>query len=295
MAPGEHEGSSNKDRLLAILQQLLALQADDLKPALDAAAQAVADAMVADKVDVFLHRPADHTLVAVGTSDTPMGRQERQLGLDVLRIAAGGTTTRVFQTGQSRLTGHLDRDPEELRGIVEGLGVRSQVGVPILAAGERCGVLMICSATPERFSQDDLRFAESVAHWVALVGYRAAHIERLASEVAEASLRVAAENLIATLTPRQREIAALISSGLTNAEIAQQLVLTPGTVANHVEHILDRLGFRSRTQVGIWAVEGGLHRPQTHTTRGQVRRAGYEGRPPVRGGGRAVKGKRTHF
>ena len=47
---------------------------------------------------------------------------------------------------------------------------------------------------------------------------------------------------------------------LSNEEIAQQLVVSPGTVANHVEHILRRLGFRSRTQIATWAVERGLYR-----------------------------------
>ncbi|MCA1644152.1 MAG: LuxR C-terminal-related transcriptional regulator [Chloroflexi bacterium] len=43
------------------------------------------------------------------------------------------------------------------------------------------------------------------------------------------------------LTPRQREIAGLLARGLPNANIAQQLVLTTGTVANHVASILQRL------------------------------------------------------
>ena len=60
------------------------------------------------------------------------------------------------------------------------------------------------------------------------------------------------------LTARQVEVAALISRGLTNQGIADELVLTPGTVANHVEHILTKLGFRSRAQVAVWAVERGL-------------------------------------
>jgi hypothetical protein len=42
--------------------------------------------------------------------------------------------------------------------------------------------------------------------------------------------------------------------------MAQRLVLTPGTVANHMEAILRRLGLQSRTQVGVWAVERGLYR-----------------------------------
>jgi DNA-binding NarL/FixJ family response regulator len=56
------------------------------------------------------------------------------------------------------------------------------------------------------------------------------------------------------LTPRQREVAALITEGLSNSEIALRLVLEPGTVANHVGNILSRLGFRSRTQIATWAL-----------------------------------------
>jgi two-component system, OmpR family, sensor kinase len=61
------------------------------------------------------------------------------------------------------------------------------------------------------------------------------------------------------LTRRQREIAGLLAQGLTNAEIAEQLVLTTGTVANHVAGILQRLNLETRTQVATWAVEQGLH------------------------------------
>src|SRR5713101_4341051 len=61
------------------------------------------------------------------------------------------------------------------------------------------------------------------------------------------------------LTPRQREIAALIARGLSNADIADQLVLTNGTVANHVASILQRLDLDSRTQIATWAVEEGVH------------------------------------
>src|SRR4030081_580578 len=64
---------------------------------------------------------------------------------------------------------------------------------------------------------------------------------------------------VSTLTPRQREIAGLIARGLPNADIARQLVLTPGTVANHVGSILQRLQLDSRTQIAAWAVEHGLH------------------------------------
>lgn len=54
------------------------------------------------------------------------------------------------------------------------------------------------------------------------------------------------------LTPREAEIAGLIARGLTNRQIAEALVITPGTTANHVAHILGKLGFRSRTEVAVW-------------------------------------------
>jgi two-component system OmpR family sensor kinase len=67
---------------------------------------------------------------------------------------------------------------------------------------------------------------------------------------------------VSALTPRQREIAGLLARGLANAEIADQLVLTRGTVANHVASILQRLELESRTQIAAWAVEHGLHGAQ---------------------------------
>ncbi|MCC7104505.1 MAG: response regulator transcription factor [Chloroflexi bacterium] len=54
------------------------------------------------------------------------------------------------------------------------------------------------------------------------------------------------------LTPRQFEVARLLALGYTNAMIADALVITSGTVANHVENILIRLDLRNRTQVAAW-------------------------------------------
>jgi DNA-binding NarL/FixJ family response regulator len=53
-----------------------------------------------------------------------------------------------------------------------------------------------------------------------------------------------------------------VAEGLTNEQIAQRLVLTPGTVANHVAGILQRLGFSGRAQIAVWAVERGLYRSE---------------------------------
>jgi DNA-binding NarL/FixJ family response regulator len=65
--------------------------------------------------------------------------------------------------------------------------------------------------------------------------------------------------LLTTLTPREREVATLVAEGLSNAQIAERLVLTSGTVANHLAHITRALGVRNRVQVAVWAVEQGLY------------------------------------
>jgi DNA-binding CsgD family transcriptional regulator len=55
------------------------------------------------------------------------------------------------------------------------------------------------------------------------------------------------------LTAREREVAALVAHGLSNREIANQLVITEGTAEVHVKHILRKLGLKSRHQIGAWA------------------------------------------
>jgi non-specific serine/threonine protein kinase len=60
------------------------------------------------------------------------------------------------------------------------------------------------------------------------------------------------------LSPREREVVALIAQGLTNRQIAEQLVISEWTADTHVRHILTKLGFRSRAQVATWATEQGL-------------------------------------
>jgi DNA-binding NarL/FixJ family response regulator len=58
------------------------------------------------------------------------------------------------------------------------------------------------------------------------------------------------------LTPREREVARLIARGFTNQQIAETLVVTRGTVANHVAHILSKLHAANRTQIAAILVGG---------------------------------------
>jgi DNA-binding CsgD family transcriptional regulator len=62
----------------------------------------------------------------------------------------------------------------------------------------------------------------------------------------------------AALTPREREVAALLAEGLTNSAVAERLFISPRTAAVHVSNILAKLGMSSRAEVAAWAASGGL-------------------------------------
>ena len=60
------------------------------------------------------------------------------------------------------------------------------------------------------------------------------------------------------LSRREREVAALIADGKSNRCIAEELYIASSTVERHVANILNKLGYRSRTQIAAWAVAIGL-------------------------------------
>jgi DNA-binding NarL/FixJ family response regulator len=59
----------------------------------------------------------------------------------------------------------------------------------------------------------------------------------------------------AELTPRESEIAGLVAQGLSNRDIASRLVVSQRTAETHVEHVLMKLGFTSRTQIAAWVAD----------------------------------------
>ena len=61
-----------------------------------------------------------------------------------------------------------------------------------------------------------------------------------------------------TLTPRERTVLAHVAVGMTNDEIAAELVLARGTVKLHVQHVIAKLGVANRTQAAVYAARRGL-------------------------------------
>ena len=105
-----------------------------------------------------------------------------------------------------------------------------------------------------------------------------AHIEALASAIDDENLREnfrrramamippaqpltprqAARQEFGGLTKRERQVAAVVAQGLSNQEIAGELVVSIKTIEAHVTRILSKLGFSSRAQIAGWAVDKGL-------------------------------------
>lgn len=180
-------------------QELLKMNTADIKSALNKAGNLISAVLQADKVDVFLYDSTVDSLVAIGTSQGALGLKQQQLGLDRLPVSNGGRTVEVYLTGQPHITGHADQDPEMVRGVVEALGVRSKIDVPMEVNGERRGVLTVVSTTPDRFDEADLRFLELVGQWVGSIAHRAELAEQMRQDVIEQNKQGVAEELITVL------------------------------------------------------------------------------------------------
>jgi DNA-binding NarL/FixJ family response regulator len=76
----------------------------------------------------------------------------------------------------------------------------------------------------------------------------AAYVDRTGALVAHLG-----RNRRPALSARELEVARLVADGLTNRQIAERLVISERTAQNHVQHILTKLGFTSRSQIAAWS------------------------------------------
>jgi DNA-binding NarL/FixJ family response regulator len=106
---------------------------------------------------------------------------------------------------------------------------------------------------------DLLTGVRAVARGEALLAPRA--IKRLIEEFAAHANRTTLRPELDDLTPREREILALVGTGLSNDEIAERLVVSPFTAKTHVSRTMMKLGARDRAQLVVYAYEAGLVRP----------------------------------
>jgi DNA-binding CsgD family transcriptional regulator len=90
--------------------------------------------------------------------------------------------------------------------------------------------------------------------------------ERAIELLADARGHARPEEPWAPLTHREYEVARLVVTGSTNAEIGIELSITTKTVASHIEHILNKLGVSRRAEIAAWTARIGDAEP-THASR----------------------------
>ncbi len=258
--------TASPQRLLELLEALLRLPAGDLKTTLDHVGDLVAEATGADKIDAFVYDAPRDSLVAVGTSTQPLSALQRQLGLDVLPVSNGGRVVHVYKTGETFITGRLDQDEQELRGVREGLKIKSKLGVPLDIGGRRRGMMMIASLKPDFFTAEDARFAESVAHWAGIVAHRAELAEQMGRNAALQARRAAAEELVTVLAHDLRnflgplslrlEVLKLRAQGPQREEDRRDLEAAAST--------LERLGALVSDLLDVARIDQGVFQLQPH-------------------------------
>jgi DNA-binding NarL/FixJ family response regulator len=114
---------------------------------------------------------------------------------------------------------------------------------------------LLKNAPPE----DLLAAIRTVADGDAVVAPRVTR--RLLDHFAGRFVPAKADQRLALLTDREHEVVLLVAQGLSNAEIAAQLVVAEATVKTHVGRVLAKLGLRDRVQIVVLAYESGLVRP----------------------------------
>jgi DNA-binding CsgD family transcriptional regulator len=181
----------------------------------------------------------------------------------------------------------LHRNEQNTAGIAECLigfaGVAIDEGFPgagarLLAAAETLGGQRVTSA----WEATRLAYEAYVAQVRASLGEEAFEEEQArgrvlsqaqavayAEEVAgQATAAERAREKLDALTPRERELVALIARAKSNGEIAEELVLSKRTVEKHISNIRSKLAFTKRAQIVRWAMQSGLVE-QSDKTRSQ--------------------------
>jgi len=147
----------------------------------------------------------------------------------------------------------------------------SYLAVPLVGSDRVDGLLLVCQRVADAYDEDDLRLlsivGSQIAAYLTTCRLWAQEVLVARERPAQPEARAASDGrervgpvhaAAGRLTRRQLEIARLISTGQSNAQIARELVLTPGTVANHIENILRRLKVSNRAQVATWVATHGL-------------------------------------
>jgi GAF domain-containing protein len=163
-------------------------------------------------------------------------------------------TGRVFDRGRSERVDSLIEDIEVHQPYSRLMNARAGLFVPLLAGEEAVGIIVaINKLGSDTFSAADLHLAENFAARVAVALRLASSDDRGSASVSDVDGNVEVES--AGLTPREVEVLRLVAYGMSDALIAERLVVSLRTVHAHLRSIYRKLGVGSRSAATRWAVE----------------------------------------
>jgi DNA-binding CsgD family transcriptional regulator len=148
--------------------------------------------------------------------------------------------------------GRIDDAAELYRAAAPTLGAAREV-----LAGARGTAYVGAAATLAQLGRTDEARAHAAEAARLLARWRGWRVEQLRAVERRLGLGPGPVGP-AALTPREREVVVLLAEGLTNAQLAERLYISPRTAAVHVSNILAKLEMGSRTEVATWAVRSGL-------------------------------------
>jgi predicted ATPase/DNA-binding SARP family transcriptional activator/DNA-binding CsgD family transcriptional regulator len=169
--------------------------------------------------------------------------QDKQHIADCLEIMAGGAGAQGQAHRAARLWGAAE-------------ALREEIGVPLQPEDRKLLDPYLAAA---RFSMGEVAWQAALAEGRAMMPGQTIEYA-LSAEEADLSTPIArrSDGGSTALTPREEEVAVLVSRGLTNREIASELSISEHTVATHIAKILKRLGLNSRSRLSAWMAERGL-------------------------------------
>jgi len=169
--------------------------------------------------------------------------EDKQHIADCLEIMAGGAGAQGRAQRAARLWG-----------VAEAL--REDIGVPLQPEDRKLLDPYLATA---RFSLGEVAWRATLAEGRAMMLEQAIEYALSAEEsVLSPPIARRSGGGSAALTPREEEVAVLVSRGLTNRQIGSELSISKHTVATYVAKILKRLGLSSRSRLSAWVAERGL-------------------------------------
>ena len=166
-------------------------------------------------------------------------------GIRVIVLTSFSDQDHVIPAVRAGVKGYLMKDiePEDLAVAIRNVHA-GQAQLHPAAAGQ---LMHVMASSDIQLEEQDTVSTDSTAY------EKVQDLEKLkhSLQMKEPSPRLDA------LTRREQEVLGLIARGMSNKEIAVQLVITEKTVKTHVSHLLDKLGLADRTQAAIHAVKNG--------------------------------------